>query len=103
MPSGLSDSDRYIYLAQKLTSGYLSEQSHGSDGGFVLLVASDGKNERFAETFRTLCEKANLYCTVSGSLNIIKIKGERTEVGVGNSCRCKFGSDEWINTFFKNS
>lgn len=77
MPSGLSDSDRYIYLAQKLTSVYLSEQSHGSDGVFGLLVAGDGENERFAKTFRTLCEKANLYRTVSGSLNIIKIEGEK--------------------------
>ena len=102
MPAGLSGTDRYIYLAQKLQTVYLNETEHGAEDNFGLLVKGDSENERFAKTYCMICEKANLYCTVSGSKNIIKIIDEKTEVDVRNACRAIPGSEEWQKTFFMN-
>lgn len=101
IPSGLSGEDRYIYLAQKFAFLYLNEHRHEKEDGIGLLIAGDSENERFAKTYCRLCEAANLYCTIEGSVNKIKIGAEFTEVDVRNSARCKLGSEEWLDTFYK--
>lgn len=98
IPVGLEPTEKYIFLAQLLQ--ILSKEHSDDEPLLELLIAGDSKGEKLAATYKHLCEKASVYCSVDKDKNTILIGGEYVTVDVEDTFGKVPGSDEWMESFF---
>ncbi|MBQ6262677.1 MAG: hypothetical protein IJK58_04100 [Clostridia bacterium] len=100
MPTGLAQSERYVYLAEKLQITAEEEHHDGAEDGLSVYIPGDSLNEKAAKTYAFMCETAELYCSWDGEYNVIMDADEKLTVSVYDAFAYPPGSDEWINEFY---
>lgn len=100
MPTGLSQTEKYVYLAEKLR--LLSEEEHhtGTDSVAGLYIPGDSLGEKAAKTYAFMCELADVYCTWDGEINCIIVDGEKRRVNVYDTYPYSPGTDGWFEKFY---